>query len=540
MISLTRATLRAILLLVLVTLPLTAATRTWTGAVSDRWSDPANWDGRVPVAGDDLVFPPLNGGGGVSTNDLASGTMFHSITINAPGYRIGGNGIVLGAGGLILHNPFLVSLIHGELKFASITLGESQSWSGPGGEGTHLGPLNLNGKTLTITDFVRPGFDSISGTGAIIENNPNGLVSIASSTYLGPVSVDAGLFQLSGTAGDIQVTGHGFGGDDQTNLANATLGLAGATVANVTVNGSGALSFHSYAGTSYAGSLAFAPAAGDPAWFVVADGPLPVVCNVAGKVALGNALLVVRGSQSSAFTLIHSQGLDPVGGTFLGLPEGAIFGNGSWVRISYAGGLGNDVTLTPVSTAVTGTTTTITSSANPSSPGEVVTFTASVTSPSGTPAGEVRFYDGGLLLGTSVLSASGRAAFAASFAAGSHLVTAAYLGADTVATSQANVRQAACNPPILTQQPASQTIASGQRVTLTVQTSATPPFSLQWYQGLSGDSSTPIFGAISQTFTSPALTRSTSYWVQLSSVCGNVQSATATITVQARRRSAGH
>ncbi len=56
MIWLTRATFGAILLLVLVTLPLTAATRTWTGTVSDHWSDPANWDGSVPVAGDDLVF----------------------------------------------------------------------------------------------------------------------------------------------------------------------------------------------------------------------------------------------------------------------------------------------------------------------------------------------------------------------------------------------------------------------------------------------------------------------------------------------------
>ncbi len=538
MISLTRATFPAILLLVLVTSPLTAATRTWSGAVSDRWSDLQNWDGSGPLAGDDLVFPHLSGGGGGTTNDLPPGTMFHSITLNGFGYRFGGNGIVLGAGGLILHNPFLASLIHTDLKFASITLGESQTWSGPAGEYTHLGPLNLNGKTLTITNFVRPEFDSISGTGAIIENNPNGLVSSASSTYLGTVTVDSGLFQISGTAGDVQVTGHGFGGDDQANQANATLGLAGANVANVTVNGSGALTLDSYPGTSYAGSLVFAPAAGDPAWFVLADGPLPVACNVAGNVALGNALLVV--GPHSAFTLIHSQGAGPVGGTFLGLPEGAIFGNGMWARISYTGGAGNDVTLTPVSTAVTGTTTTITSSANPSAPGQVVTFTAAVTSASGTPAGEVRFYDGGLLLGTSVLSASGRAALATSFAAGSHLVTAAYLGADTVATSQAGVRQAACDPPILTQQPASQTIASGQRMTLMVQTSATPPFSLQWYQGLSGDTSTPIFGAISQTFTPPALTRSTSFWVQLTSVCGNVQSATATITVQSRRRTAGH
>src|SRR5947199_46090 len=35
-----------------------AATRTWTGAAADGdWTEPANWGGLAPVAGDDLVFP---------------------------------------------------------------------------------------------------------------------------------------------------------------------------------------------------------------------------------------------------------------------------------------------------------------------------------------------------------------------------------------------------------------------------------------------------------------------------------------------------
>lgn len=193
-----------------------------------------------------------------------------------------------------------------------------------------------------------------------------------------------------------------------------------------------------------------------------------------------------------------------------------------------------------MSTPVTGTTTVITSSANPSSPGQAVTFTAAVTSASGMPAGEVSFYDGGILLGSSALNASGRAAWTASFAAGSHLVTAAYPGAEDLASSQANVRQAACDPPMLTQQPSSQSIASGQSVTLTAQANATPPFTFQWYRGPSGDVSAPIFGATSQTLTMPALTRSASFWVQLSNGCGAAQSATATITVLTRRRTAGH
>jgi hypothetical protein len=527
---------RTILLLMLVSAPLTAGTRTWTGAASGFWSNSANWDGGVPVAGDDLVFPSLPGGGAGSSNDLAPGTMFHSITVNGPGYRIGGNAIVLGAGGLNLHAFFIVSLIHGEVKFSSITLGDSQTWSGPGHEFAHVGPVNINGKTLTITNGVNLELDSISGTGAIIVNNPTGLLRSASSTYLGTVTVNGGSFLISGTAGDVRITGGGFGGDVQANGANASLELNAAGVGNVTVNGSGALTLHGYSGTSYAGSLAFMPAAGDPAWFVIADGSIPVAFNVTGKVTLGNALLVVRSSHYSTFVLIHNQGMDPVAGTFLGLPEGAVLFNGSWVRISYAGGGGHDVTLTPLNT-FGGTATSITSSANPSSPGQVVTFTAAVTSPSGTPSGDVSFYDGGLLLGTFPLSASGRATLTALFAAGSHLVTAAYLGSDTLATSQATVRQATCDPPALTQQPATQSIVPGQSVTLKVQSAGSAPFSFQWYQGASGDTSTPISGATSQTFTPATLTMSTSYWVKVSNDCGAVQSATATISIWPRRHS---
>src|SRR5205807_1801144 len=192
--------------------------------------------------------------------------------------------------------------------------------------------------------------------------------------------IKSGPFALAGTAGDIEVTGRDFDGDQQVNGTNASVDLSGADVGNVTVTGSGALSLHGNSGTSYARSVAFMPASGDPAWLVIANGSLPVALNVTGNVALGNALLVVRSSQTSAFTLIHNQGAARVFGTFLGLPEGAVFGNGSWVRISYVGGGGNDVTLTPVSTPFTATTTTITQSILPSSPGQLVSFTAAVTS----------------------------------------------------------------------------------------------------------------------------------------------------------------
>ncbi|WP_441259775.1 IPT/TIG domain-containing protein [Bradyrhizobium sp. 521_C7_N1_3] len=74
------------------------------------------------------------------------------------------------------------------------------------------------------------------------------------------------------------------------------------------------------------------------------------------------------------------------------------------------------------------TTTELTSSKNPSSYGESVTFTAKVNSLGGTPTGTVTFNDGGTPIGTSSLSA-GVATFATTtLAVGNHSITASYNG----------------------------------------------------------------------------------------------------------------
>src|SRR5437764_10589101 len=91
------------------TLPAAAATRTWNGSVSSAWSNAANWNEGVPANGDDLVF--AKGAANVtSTNDLPPGLVIHSITVNTTGYKIGGNAIVLDAGGINMNTNFFVSI----------------------------------------------------------------------------------------------------------------------------------------------------------------------------------------------------------------------------------------------------------------------------------------------------------------------------------------------------------------------------------------------------------------------------------------------
>lgn len=76
------------------------------------------------------------------------------------------------------------------------------------------------------------------------------------------------------------------------------------------------------------------------------------------------------------------------------------------------------------------TVTTLMSSPNPSSHGSSVTFTATVLSVSGTPAGSVTFSNGATTLGTGTLDSSGQAVLVTSaLAVGTHMITAAYDGA---------------------------------------------------------------------------------------------------------------
>ncbi len=87
--------------------------------------------------------------------------------------------------------------------------------------------------------------------------------------------------------------------------------------------------------------------------------------------------------------------------------------------------------------------------------------------------------------------------------------------------------------PSITTQPQSQTINLGQAATLSVVAAGSAPLSYQWYTGLSGDTSNPIGGATSSSYTTPALNEGNySYWVQISNSVGSVDSATATITAQ--------
>ena len=86
-------------------------------------------------------------------------------------------------------------------------------------------------------------------------------------------------------------------------------------------------------------------------------------------------------------------------------------------------------------------------------------------------------------------------------------------------------------PPGITTQPQSQTIASGQTATMSVVATGAQPLAYQWYAGASGNTASPIGGATSSSYTTPALTSQASYWVRVSNTGGQANSNTATISI---------
>jgi len=88
-------------------------------------------------------------------------------------------------------------------------------------------------------------------------------------------------------------------------------------------------------------------------------------------------------------------------------------------------------------------------------------------------------------------------------------------------------------PPINAGEPSDQLIANNKSTTLSV----TPPAgaanpTYQWYQGLSGDRSNKINAATGNTFTTPLLTQTTDYWVEVRDGSCPSESRTAHITVK--------
>jgi len=84
---------------------------------------------------------------------------------------------------------------------------------------------------------------------------------------------------------------------------------------------------------------------------------------------------------------------------------------------------------------------------------------------------------------------------------------------------------------VISTQPQSQSVAYGASATLSVAATGSGAIGYQWYLGASGATAAPIAGANGASYSTPALTATTSYWVRVSDGQSQADSNTATVTV---------
>jgi len=178
--SILRAAAVALGLLVILS-PFTAQAQTWTGGgANDNWTNGANWGGTAPVATNALSF------GGTTrltpVNDFAADTAFAGITFNntAGAFVLTGNRITL-TGNVTNSDADLQTINLDMILGSTRTFNVNSGSIAVGGILSGAGGLTLATNTSTARTLTLTGNNSYTGT----------------------TTVNGGILQVSGLAGDI-------------------------------------------------------------------------------------------------------------------------------------------------------------------------------------------------------------------------------------------------------------------------------------------------------------------------------------------------
>ncbi|HEV2946861.1 MAG TPA: autotransporter-associated beta strand repeat-containing protein [Gemmataceae bacterium] len=261
------------------------------------------------------------------------------LTLN--GANTFGGGVAINAGTLSVGND-------SALGTGTLTLSDLRTIQSVGGAHTIANNATFIDR-VTITgsnNITFPGVITSSGVNPQLTKVGSGSATLSgnNSSYSANIFVNAGALYVNGQQPNTPVTV----------TSGATFGGTG-HVGNVTVNG-GILQpgTATSAGILTTGNVQF----GSGSTFVVpmngpATGSGYGQLNVIGTVTLGttNATLSLPGAfvprPGDTLAIINNDGSDPISGTFNGLADGAsVVINGVTTTIHYAGGTGNDVTLT--------------------------------------------------------------------------------------------------------------------------------------------------------------------------------------------------
>jgi hypothetical protein len=198
----------------------------------------------------------------------------------------------------------------------------------------------------------------------------------------------------------------------------------------------------------------------------------------------------------------------------------------------------------PIATA---TTTTLTSSVNPSTSGQSITFTATVagaTSNTPEPTGSVTFLDGSTTLASETLNASAQATYTtSSLSDGSHSITAVYSSDANYAASTSTVLTQVVNAPALAASATSlassaNPATTGQSVTFTATVAGTPTNSplptgsVTFFDGTTTLVSEPLNSSATATYSTSTLAQGTHQITAQYSGDGNYQASTSSPIAQ--------
>ncbi|MGZ4712460.1 MAG: Ig-like domain repeat protein [Acidimicrobiia bacterium] len=153
------------------------------------------------------------------------------------------------------------------------------------------------------------------------------------------------------------------------------------------------------------------------------------------------------------------------------------------------------------------TTTVLSATPNPSTYGDGVTLTATVSSVAGTPTGTVTFADGSTTLGSAALAAGQASLSVGGWSAGAHSVTAAYPGTPTYLTSTSDplVQQVDVAPTTTTVGSAPNPSVNGDAVTLTATVASgrgTPSGTVAFLDGTTSLGTAPLIAGVATLVTS--------------------------------------
>lgn len=286
-------------------------------------------------------------------NDFPAWTQFDILAFSGD-YSVGGNAIALLGEPALQHQGLQTSGGHGATINVPIRLDAPQVWTTGGSAPLIVGPVDLNGNTLTVTSTSLGTSNTtingaITGTGNVLLYG-GGLYIRGGGTMNGTITVDIADLTVDGSSLPVPIT---LDGGQVVLSGNATVGSFTATdrAGTLKTSGGGGNLIANTGNVSMKANTRFVVD-------LLNESPgQSTQIYVTGSVSLGGSHLVVSTGGTTfpvgtSFVIINNDGAEPVSGTFDGLPEGAIVAaNGNTqqqFRITYAGGSGNDVVLTAV------------------------------------------------------------------------------------------------------------------------------------------------------------------------------------------------